>query len=126
MPPTKTPPRSVLVVDDDTMFRESLRDSLEHQGFRVLEASTGDEALQLMADQPVEVLLTDLTMPGLNGVELLRQLRQRSPTTPRAVVMTGNRSIDPSLWEMLSSLGASSILRKPFRLDALLGAINSR
>src|SRR6185503_4709946 len=75
-------PRSVLIVDDDTMFRESLRASLEHEGFRVLEASTGDEALHVMADERVEVLVTDLSMPGLNGIELLRAMSKRSSATP--------------------------------------------
>jgi CheY-like chemotaxis protein len=66
-------PRVVLVVDDNKDLRESLRDLLLLMGHTVLEASNGDEALQVMATETVDVVVTDLYMPGLNGMELMRE-----------------------------------------------------
>src|SRR5215510_3132581 len=78
---------AVLVVDDHADFRHSLCQSIQMQGHRVVEASTGDEALDVMSDVPVSCLVTDISMPGLNGVELIRQVRKRAAHhDPRIIV----------------------------------------
>ena len=121
----QTAPRMVvLLVDDDAAFRADLHEALESRGYRVLEASTGDEALDIMADERVNVMVTDLVMPGLNGFELLRVARQRNKGVAfHSIAITGTRNIDAGLREMLSSLGARDTLQKPVSVEALLAAI---
>jgi CheY-like chemotaxis protein len=114
----------VLLVDDDPAFRADLHQFLESRGYRVLEASNGDEALDIMTDEPVNVMVTDLVMPGLNGFELLRVARQRNAGLAfQSIAITGTKKIDESLRTMLASLGARTTLQKPINLEALLRAI---
>ena len=114
----------VLLVDDDPTFRADLHQFLESRGYRVLEASNGDEALDIMTDEPVNVMVTDLVMPGLNGFELLRVARQRNAGLAfQSIAITGTKKIDESLRTMLASLGARTTLQKPINLEALLRAI---
>src|SRR4051812_43217970 len=96
----------LLVVDDDPEYRAELGRLLQHDGFDVLEASTGDEALELIADHLVAVVVTDLVMPGLNGFELMRTLRGRgSQARPRVIAITDKYGIDIPLKHMAVSLG---------------------
>jgi CheY-like chemotaxis protein len=114
----------VLLVDDDAAFRADLHEALESRGYRVLEASTGDEALDIMTDERVNVMVTDLVMPGLNGFELLRVARERnSGKAFRSIAITGTRKVDARLRDMLSSLGARETLQKPVSVEALVHAI---
>ena len=103
----------ILIVDDDPTFRAELRSLLEAQGYQLFEASTGDEALDVLCDQAIQVLVTDLTMPGLNGFELLRMLKGRpSHTGAVLVAVTAKYAIDIPLKDVLSSLGAHIVVAK--------------
>jgi len=77
----------VLVVDDEELARESLGALLE-EDYRVTLASSGEEAVNVLRSQPVHVMCTDFQMPGMNGVELLRELESVSPQTV-GVLVTG-------------------------------------
>ena len=120
------PPRevAVLVVDDSEAFRYAIGRSLAHEGYRVLEASNGDEALDVLADNDdVQALVVDLVMPGLSGVELLRVLAQRKVRKPlHIVVCTGQLPVTQELREVLASVGVTSLLTKPCTLEQLLEA----
>ena len=67
----------VLVVDDHRQARESLTDTLRAIGFQVSSVSSGVEALQLLADKAIDVIVTDLQMPGMSGLDLIRELNRR-------------------------------------------------
>ena len=114
----------VLVVDDYADFRQTLCQSIELGGHRVLAASTGDEALDLMSDEAVGVIITDISMPGLNGVELIRQVRKRSTHgKPRIIVMTGQGRLKPDVKSALTTLGVTTFLTKPFQMNELIEAL---
>ncbi len=116
--PTPTPPaRTVLVVDDDPGIRETVSEVLAGEGYRVLEAADGDEALvQLEALQGACVVLLDLAMPRMNGLEVLGELSRRGHRAPRPVlVMSANAHGDE-----LDFPNVVALLRKPFELDELL------
>src|SRR5215212_8417939 len=68
-------PRTILIVEDNDLFRGMLRSLLEMRGYAVVTASSGDEGLAAAAGQPVDAVLTDLDMPGMNGFEFCQQLR---------------------------------------------------
>ena len=107
----------VLVVDDERAVRTALRVNLGKEGFEVTEATTGEEALRLLGERPVDVVITDVAMPGMGGMALLDQVQERWPDT-RVVVMTGYGSVADAVVAMKS--GADDYIIKPVSKDALM------
>jgi two-component system, cell cycle sensor histidine kinase and response regulator CckA len=83
---THTP--TILLVEDEHLMRHVMRESLELDGYRVLEAANGREALEVLSrwQRPVDVVVTDIMMPVMTGAELIRQVRQRQPGLPVVLV----------------------------------------
>ena len=109
----------VLVVDDEELYRRSLERILTRVGHEVLEARDATEALAIAAAQPVDLVLADVRMPGINGLELVRQLHEIHPDLP-CIVVTGFGGPEQSI-EALRA-GAFWYLEKPFdrgQLDAV-------
>ena len=102
---------SVLVVDDEKNIRVTLRESLKSLGFDVETAINGEEALELATRRTYELILLDLKMPGMDGMEVFRQLRERSPSTA-VVLVTAHGSVEAAVEAM--KLGAVDFLQKPF------------
>lgn len=100
----------VLIVDDEREIRQMLSRQLTHEGVQVRTVGSGAEALETMAKWRAGVVVTDMTMPGMNGVELLRMLRERYPET-RAIIMTG-RAHEASVVQAMQ-LGADACALKP-------------
>jgi DNA-binding NtrC family response regulator len=113
-------PRRILIVDDDRAMREMLASLFKERGLWVEDASSADAALALAAEQEFDVVLSDVRMPGLSGVELVGQLRRLRPSTP-VVLMTAFGSIDSAVDAMRS--GAFDYLTKPFEPDAVILAV---
>jgi CheY-like chemotaxis protein len=111
----------VLVVDDDAAVRGAVRALLEGAGFAVAEAADGGAALRALRGDPADAVLSDLYMPGRDGLELIRELARAAPRV-RVVAMSGG----PAAGDMLRAarfLGAAEILAKPFDRAALLAAL---
>ncbi len=108
--------RTVLVVDDEANMRKVLSAHLRRDGFRVLTANDGQEALELMSHGPVDVVLSDLRMPRLDGLGLLRALNEHHPALP-VVLLTAHGTVDTAVDAM--KLGAFDYLTKPFDRDEL-------
>ncbi len=105
----------VLLVDDDELVRETIAAFLEEEGFRLLMAASGAEALALLAaGETVDVLVTDLSMPGMDGIALIRAAQQRRPDLP-ALLLTGYAQEDAVLAVNGALSGTFSLLRKPVR-----------
>ena len=102
---------SVLLVDDQRALRRSLALLLEANGFRTEQAASGEEALVKIASQPFDVVVTDMRMEGLSGLDLLRELRVRGHNAP-VVVITAYGSIESAVEAM--RLGAFDYITKPF------------
>jgi CheY-like chemotaxis protein len=107
----------VLVVDDDEDVRPAVVALLESMGHRVLSAASGAEALAIIECEALDVLVTDVVMPGMSGYQLAEQARQIRPDLP-IVCMTG--------FSLLAAErpGCSVVLRKPFRAAELKAAIS--
>jgi signal transduction histidine kinase len=103
---------SILLVDDDPLVLEATGGMLGHLGHRVTVAGSGAEALDVMRDTPVDLLITDYAMPGMTGVELIRQIRQARPTLP-VILATGFAELVKAAEPTLPRLD------KPYRLEAL-------
>ena len=115
---------SVLVVDDRPDVRLSLMYMLEAAGFTVLEAGDGREALAVLGKRRVDVLLTDLYMPGMDGITLVDAIRNRLGRPPRLVMMTGHEvRAGSSVVLHAMEQGAEAVLIKPFTKEQLVRAI---
>ena len=108
--------KRILVVDDDKTIVELLRDFLQKQGAEVITAGCASEAICAMEQVDVDVLLTDLVLPDLDGLQLLEKLRDL-PVAPVAVVFTGHGSISSAVQAM--KLGALDYITKPFHLEEI-------
>ncbi|TVP45997.1 MAG: sigma-54-dependent Fis family transcriptional regulator [Gemmatimonadales bacterium] len=112
---------SVLIVDDELTVRESCASLLRQSGYQVSVAAKGEEALQMMRRRTFDIVLLDLYMKGMGGMEVLREIHGRSPAT-LVIVMTGKPSVDSSIEAFQA--GAWDYLSKPFsatQLSILIG-----
>ncbi len=110
----------VLVVDDDAGVRYTLREILESEGLSVDEAADGAEALARFEAHPAPLVVTDLRMPGMDGMELLRRLAARTPA-PHVVVITAHGSERHAVEAMKA--GAHDYFKKPFETEELVAVV---
>jgi CheY-like chemotaxis protein len=110
------PTRSILIVDDNDDVRELLLNFLEQDSYRLYSANNGDSALALLHSERIDLLLLDVMMPGISGVELLKKIKSSHfPTNPDLpVIMVTARSGSDDIEEAMAA-GAHSYIVKPFR-----------
>jgi diguanylate cyclase (GGDEF)-like protein/PAS domain S-box-containing protein len=118
----KTQPGSLLIVDDEEMNRDMLSQRLELKGYAVTAASDGRQALTLIDRHPFDVILLDVMMPELNGLEVLRILRQRYALAELAVIMVTAKDHSEDVVEAFN-LGANDYVTKPIDLPVVLARI---
>ncbi|MEE9437161.1 MAG: sigma-54 dependent transcriptional regulator, partial [Candidatus Adiutricales bacterium] len=107
----------IMIVDDDSAHRLSLKANLEEASFETVEAGTGEEALELAASQKLDLILLDLRMPGMGGLEVLQHLFESGLPAP-VIIMTAYGSIDSAVTAL--KMGAEDYLTKPLDTDELL------
>ena len=114
---------SLLLVDDDEVLRERLAQAIRSRGYEVRTAGTAEEALREAAADSPEMAVLDLKMPGMSGLELLRELRQQDPST-RVLMLTGYGSIATAVQAVRE--GAVGYLPKPADADEILAALQGK
>src|SRR5512145_1294274 len=107
---------SILVVDDEPAIQDILTWSLAAEGYRVATAGSGEEALTRVAEQDFDVIVTDIVMPGLNGLDLLERSRVLNPRAS-VIVMTAYAALETAVTALRR--GACDYLEKPFSVDVL-------
>jgi CheY-like chemotaxis protein len=117
----------ILIVDDDPAVRATIRLLLERAGHSVVVAGDGRKGLAMFEAGDVDLLLLDIFMPGMDGIETMRSVHQRQPQLP-IVVISGNPIFSesgkaPDFLTMAVKLGAVSSLQKPFKPAALLDVV---
>ncbi|HEY3452648.1 MAG TPA: sigma-54 dependent transcriptional regulator [Myxococcales bacterium] len=110
----------VLVVDDDAGVRYTLREILESSSMEVVEAADGAAALEKIDAEPFQLVISDLRMPKVDGMELLKKVRSR-PQAPRVILITAHGSEKHAVEAM--KLGAFDYFKKPFEMDELLAVV---
>ena len=111
---------SLLITDDDREFRETLQVGLEPRGFKTLLAGDGEEALKIVRTQEVHLVLLDMHMPKLTGLETLRRLKQFRSMLPCILL---SAQLDELLIEQARLAQAFSVLAKPVTLGQLTGIL---
>jgi two-component system cell cycle response regulator CpdR len=112
----------ILLADDDPSVREFVKRALVHQGHSVTAANDGTEALDCLGTQPFDLMITDVVMPGLDGIELTQKASVRCPEM-KILVITGYA--DQQQRAAVSAGGIESILIKPFTLQQICSAANA-
>jgi two-component system phosphate regulon response regulator PhoB len=115
---------TILVVEDEAPLLTLLRYNLEKQGFRVEEATDGQEALLRVAEVAPDLILLDWMLPALSGLEVCRQLRRKAPTRDLPIIMVTARTEDQDAVRALDT-GADDYIAKPFVMDALMARIRA-
>jgi len=110
----------ILVIEDDPQIRKFLRTSLSAEHFRLREAATAADGLQMAKDRPPEVILLDLGLPDLDGIEVIRQVRQWTPHLP--IIVLSVRSDEHDKISALDA-GADDYVTKPFAVGELLARL---
>jgi two-component system KDP operon response regulator KdpE len=112
----------VLIVDDDPAFRRALCASLAASGFDVSEARTGEEALIVLREKPTDIVLLDVNMPGMGGIETCRRIRSLSPRI--GILMLTVRDAEEDKVQALEA-GADDFVTKPYRLREMIARLRA-
>ena len=117
---------TVLINEHDGGVLSALATLLRDSGYQVLEAEDSAAALETIAGQGPDILLTDVNMPGMTGVQLIKKLRQSHPALGIIAMSGGGMNQNPELATTLASIaGADRVLEKPFRNEALLSDVSA-
>jgi two-component system, cell cycle sensor histidine kinase and response regulator CckA len=115
------PARNLLVVDDDSSVRSLIKSLLEMEGFQAVEAASGDDAMGLLAHVEVDMLITDIEMPGTDGIELARAVRRDCWQMP-ILIMSAMSAMESE--DLVRSLGDRCFfLQKPFSIADLIAIV---
>ena len=107
---------TILIIEDEAKMRRLLELNLGEVGFKTLSAGDAETGLKLLASEPVHLVLTDLKLPGMTGLEFLQRAKQQNPALP-IVVMTAFGSVETAVEAMKA--GASDYVLKPFSLEEM-------
>ena len=113
----------LLITDDDRDLRSTIAGLFQSRGFDTLEAGDGEEALEIVVRQEVHLLLLDMQMPRLSGLETIRRLKQLDLALPLPWILLSG-ALDEQIIAQAREAAAFSILAKPFRLPELTGAVH--
>ena len=117
-------PATILIVEDETDLSELMRYNLEAEGFRVVGAESGDEAVERIRDGVPDLILLDWMLPGLSGIELCRRWRSREETTRTPIIMITARGEEEERVRGLAT-GADDYVVKPFSMPELIARIQA-
>jgi CheY-like chemotaxis protein len=115
----------ILVIDDEELVRDMLRQTLERAGYDVLDAPEGEVGLRLFHAHRPDLIITDILMPGREGIETIRELRKHNPRAKILAISGGGRVSKQDFLPIAQSFGAVKTLAKPFERHELLDAVET-
>lgn len=114
----------ILVVDDEAPMRKLLKEVLSQDSHEVREAEDGAQACAMFRSEPADLVITDLRMPALNGIDLILQLRRDYPAS-RIIAISGGGDGRVDYLAVARQIGASQVISKPFQIAALRSAVGA-
>ena len=115
--------RSILVVDDELLIRDLLYDFFRDQGWDISIAENGEKALEILRSKDVDLLLTDLKMPNMDGLALATEVKRSHPDIP-VVIMTGFPSVDSAVTALRQKV--ADYIIKPFNINQLYKTVKEK
>lgn len=116
--------KSILIVDDDPLIRVLLRSPLHDAGYEVFEKEDGMQALRWIIENRVDLLVLDVAMPEMDGIQFASEMKQRHPQTPILAISAGEEVMSKEFClKFMKSLGAVETLPKPFDLADFMKAV---
>ena len=116
-------PSRILVIDDETQVREMLVSVLSDAGYTVLEAADGSEGIKVYEKSPTDLVITDLVMPGKDGIETVMEMRAHFPSAKIIAISGGDKGGGQATLRIAGLLGAKRTLAKPFSISDLLSTV---
>lgn len=118
--------KSILIIDDETGILELLNGYLKEQGYIVHLTTHARTALVLLESISVDLIITDIVMPGMEGIEFINELRRERYDVKIIAMSGGNPSLDKSIYlDVASAIGADAVIEKPFNLNEVLAVIQN-
>jgi len=115
--------KTILIIDDDKAVLGLFTQALENNGYSVVQAADGREGLRLFEVAPTDLVITDIMMPEMDGLELIPKLRKKSPDLPIIAISGGMRNATISFLPQAKIFGACRVFVKPVSLSVLLQAV---
>lgn len=116
--------KTILVIDDERQIRIMLRKMLENEGYHILDASDGNEAINIYKENEIDLVITDLIMPEKEGLETIFELKQKAPDMKIIAMSGGGRNKPDTYLDLAKRAGASLTFVKPIRKKDLIEAVN--
>ena len=115
--------RRILLIDDEALVLEELAETFEFEGFKVSIAASGEEALEIPDIERVDVVISDLKMPGMNGIDLFKVLKNRPDFTAKVILLSGHGAQEER--DTALELGIFACLSKPIDVVELVAVVDS-
>jgi len=112
----------ILVIDDESIVRTSCSRALSPEGYEVVSVQNGSEGLKMLEEGQFDIVLTDLKMPDIDGIEVLSKVKEKWPET-EVIIITGYQTVDTAVRSI--KLGAFDYVEKPFTPDTLIAAVTN-
>lgn len=113
---------SILIVDDEASILKALSDILSDEGFETITVSNGYEALKTIESESPDLVLLDIWMPGIDGIDTLKEIKKTFPTIP-VIMITGHGTIETAV--NATKIGAFDFIEKPLSIDKVIVGINN-
>jgi two-component system nitrogen regulation response regulator NtrX len=113
---------TILIVDDEPTILQSLSGLLNDEGFEVITANNGYEALKVIDAEAPDLVLLDVWMPGIDGIETLKEIKKNTAALP-VIIITGHGNVETAV--KATKLGAFDLIEKPLNIDKVIVAINN-
>lgn len=107
----------LLLIDDEEVIHDSIGDFLKEQGYQISSAYTGEEGLEILRTEAIDIVITDIRMPGIDGLDVLKKIKQTNPDA-EVIIMTGHGDLSSAISAIRN--GAFDFFTKPVKLDELL------
>jgi len=114
--------QKILIVDDEPSIQEALSGILVDEGFVPVNAETAEQAINILSEEEVDLVLLDIWMPGMDGIEALKQIKKIHPELP-VIMISGHGTIETAV--QATKIGAYDFFEKPLSYDKIILAINN-